>query len=83
MPLVFTTFLISSTLNLQAQDHPPEPMAEFASIESPCGSGDGGETVGVPPPVGLCLPINDYLWALLVSGVVVGSYGLRIVETKK
>ncbi len=50
---------------------PPVP----GSSPTPCQdttSGDGGP--GVPPPPGLCLPIDDYVVYLLVAGMIYGAY---------
>ncbi|WP_029036421.1 hypothetical protein [Salinimicrobium xinjiangense] len=61
---------------------PPEPMITTQDTTSDCGSGDGGDGSGVPPPVGLCLPINDYLLPLLISGVALGAGSLFRIHTK-
>ena len=60
------------------QNNPPPPMA----LEH--GTGNGGPCGGlkvnpgsgprIPPPVGLCLPINDYLLPLLLVGIGLGGY---------
>ena len=61
--------------------NPPEPQ-----IKSHTGNGQGppcanqGRGNGVPPPVGLCLPINDYLLPLLISGILLGVYKVRKVS---
>ncbi|MDX1762460.1 MAG: hypothetical protein R3218_09925, partial [Christiangramia sp.] len=63
--------------------HPPEPMltTQEESTLSPCGSGDGGTgSVGIPPPKGLCLPINDYLIPLFISGVCLGAFSLLYLQ---
>jgi hypothetical protein len=52
---------------------PPEPMMTTEDTTSDCGSGDGGGGTGISPPVGLCLPINDYLLPLFVSGIALGA----------
>lgn len=56
---------------------PPEPQDKSHSdgASGPCGQPDQGQ--GVPPPVGLCLPINDYLLPLLISGILLGVYKLK------
>ena len=60
---------------------PPEPTtaASQDNGKKPCGPPGrdkgfgGGNGQGIPPPVGLCLPINDYLLPLLLSGIALGS----------
>lgn len=60
--------------------NPPEPQNKSHN-----GNGQGppcaaqGQGRGVPPPVGLCLPINDYLLPLLISGILLGVYKVRRV----
>lgn len=61
------------------QQGPPEPTsASHGNNRGPCGNlpdtPDRGNGPGIPPPVGLCLPINDYLLPLLLSGIVLGSF---------
>lgn len=77
---IFLILLFYSSLDLLGQEnYPPEPMmtTQEESTLSPCGSGDGGGgTVGIPPPKGLCLPINDYLLPLFISGVALGAFSL-------
>ncbi|WP_097055023.1 hypothetical protein [Salinimicrobium sediminis] len=58
---------------------PPQPTtaASQGNGRGPCGKlpdlPDRGNGPGIPPPVGLCLPINDYLLPLLLSGILLGS----------
>lgn len=62
--------------------NPPEPQTkshENNGVRGPCGRPDRGR--GVPPPVGLCLPINDYLLPLLISGILLGAYKVRKIST--
>lgn len=50
----------------------------------PCGElpdGGNGGGPGIPPPVGLCLPINDYLLPLLLSGIALGSFMVWRLES--
>lgn len=80
-------FLISLGLSLgiastvYTQTTPPEPMAQDSGDNGPpCDPGndnddDGG--VGIPPPPGLCLPIDGYVYILMGAGLVVGCYQLR------
>ena len=63
--------------------HPPEPQKTANQEErlGPCGQGNGGgSSPNVPPPVGLCLPINDYLLPLLFTGIVLGAWKLNRIE---
>ena len=78
----------------QEEIHPPEPTQDAPGDGNepvPCGRRDGGEDPGyggggngnIPPPVGLCLPINDYLLPLLLTGIVFGGYKIWVIEKKK
>lgn len=80
--LILTAFLGLQLLAYgQSSNYPPEPtMATDDSLQSPCGSGDGGQEGGIPPPVGLCLPINDYLLPLLVAGIALGTMYITAVK---
>lgn len=61
------------------QDPPaPQLKSHDNGVRGPCGQPDQGQ--GVPPPVGLCLPINDYLLPLLISGILLGAYQVRKVS---
>lgn len=62
--------------SMDIQD-PPEPAQKSHDngVRGPCGQPDQGR--GVPPPVGLCLPINDYLLPLLIAGIFLGAYKVR------
>lgn len=67
-----------------AQESGPPPPQERRHIGGPpC---DPGATTGnpnrpgVPPPVGLCLPIDDYVYLLMAVGVMYGCYKLRKFE---
>lgn len=66
------------------QNNPPPPMAtSHGNGRGPCGqlpeNANGGGP-RIPPPVGLCLPINDYLLPLLLAGIAFGSYKIYQVE---
>lgn len=77
--LILTLF-IGVMGNSYAQDDPPPPT-EKRHISPPCDPGDGdGGGDGVPPPVGLCLPIDDYVYILMAVGVMYGCYKLRNFE---
>lgn len=69
--------LVGFTFAVYSQDHPPEPqMAQNGNGRGPCGELPDKSTGGgpsIPPPVGLCLPINDYLLPLLISGIAFGG----------
>lgn len=77
-------FFLLVTMNMgiysfPVQD-PPEPQTKSheSNGRGPCGRPDNGQ--GVPPPVGLCLPINDYLLPLLISGILLGAYKVRQIK---
>jgi hypothetical protein len=78
--LLIPMLLFVSTAEVTAQfsENPPEPMAATTTDgrKGDCGKGDGGNGGGISPPVGLCLPINDYLVPLLLSGIALGSFSL-------
>lgn len=64
---------------------PPQPTtaANPGNGRGPCGQmpeGGKGGGPGIPPPVGLCLPINDYLLPLLLSGIALGSFMMWRLE---
>lgn len=61
------------------QDPPvPKTKSHDNGVRGPCGQPDQGQ--GVPPPVGLCLPINDYLLPLLISGILLGAFKVRRIQ---
>lgn len=62
---------------------PPEPMMSTTTEGTRTGCGEGSSGPGIPPPVGLCLPINDYLLPLLMSGVALGAGSLFMLEKKQ
>ena len=63
---------------------PPEPVtaATQDARKGPCGRlpDKPGNGPGIPPPVGLCLPINDYLLPLLLSGIALGGFMIWRLE---
>ena len=66
------------------QNTPPPPKKGHSNDprKGPCGHREG--TLGgpnIPPPVGLCLPINDYLLPLFIAGIVFGAYKIRSIES--
>lgn len=68
--------LTAVILSLGAYGFPmQEPPTPGNDTGGPCGQPDRGR--GVPPPVGLCLPINDYLLPLLLCGIILGAYKVR------
>lgn len=75
------TFCLGFSQDLSSP--PPEPMMTSEDTTSDCGGGDGGGGPGIPPPVGLCLPINDYLFPLFVSGVALGAFSLFYLQKKE
>ncbi|APU68172.1 MAG: hypothetical protein VX712_00855 [Bacteroidota bacterium] len=73
---------VSLSFAVRGQD-PPAPDTK-SHTDPPCDpgtSGDGGST-GVPPPVGLCLPIDDYVYLLMAVGVMYGCYKMRNFELR-
>ena len=66
-------------ISCYAQNNPPAPQKE-AQRGPPCApanSGNGGNRPTIPPPVGLCLPIDDYVYILMGIGVMYGCYKMR------
>ncbi len=69
---------------------PPEPKTAANQTSGngrgPCGElpdpDNPGNGPGIPPPVGLCLPINDYLLPLFISGIVLGGIMVWRLEGK-
>ncbi|MUP45075.1 hypothetical protein E0K83_04870 [Gramella sp. BOM4] len=74
--LVFIlTIAFSSVGFSQDKENPPQPGTK-SHDGPPCDPGTGG--VGTnPPPPGLCLPIDDYLYLLMGVGAMYGCYKLR------
>lgn len=73
---IFLTAFLGSLSSGTAQElssPPPEPVMTTEDT-SGLGCGEGGDSP--PPPVGLCLPINDYLLPLFTSGVALGAFSL-------
>lgn len=70
------------------QDPPPPMMQSTQESED---VNNCGETVEdpegapgtPPPPPGLCLPINDYLLPLFLSGVALGAFQLFRIKKKQ
>ncbi len=79
--LVLTLFLGVSVTSY-AQKVVPPPPTDKRHKGPPCDPGiDPDETgPGVPPPPGLCLPIDDYVYLLMAVGVMYGCYKLRKFE---
>lgn len=80
---ILIILLAGSTYGLYAQlgqNNPPPPTAfehGTGNGRGPCGElpdNSNGKGPGIPPPVGLCLPINDYLFPLLLVGIGLGSF---------
>jgi hypothetical protein len=77
----------SFTIYGKSQDqNPPPPSAVGAEHgngngNKPCGKGNGGGNgPNIPPPVGLCLPINDYILPLFIAGILFGAYKINALE---
>lgn len=84
--IVLFTLLCCLSLGLYGQkSYPPEP-GQKSHQQGLCGQGNGYENgTGngrIPPPVGLCLPINDYLVPFLIMGILFGAYKIRKIHTE-
>ncbi|MFV8837193.1 hypothetical protein [Salinimicrobium soli] len=78
--LITGVFLVCGVASNAATD-PPPPSSDSTTQNPPCSSSDEETGTGVPPPPGLCLPINDYLAPLFLAGMVLGS--VKLVAVKK
>lgn len=82
--IVLTTAfcLFSLTGFSQFSQHPPEPMAQDAGDDwRPCGE-DGEGDQNTPPP-GLCMPIDDHIFPLMVLGLIFGAYKMYKIGTPR
>lgn len=80
MRCILLVFLLTIGISMSSYAQEPPPPDEKRHIgDPPCDPGDGDGT-GVPPPVGLCLPIDDYVYLLMAVGVMYGCYKLRKFE---
>ncbi|APG60768.1 hypothetical protein [Christiangramia salexigens] len=72
--------VLGVSLASQAQDLPEPKLGDTVKSHEgpPCDDGSGG--TGTPPPPGLCLPIDDYVYILMAVGVMYGCYKLRSTE---
>ncbi|PTX44990.1 hypothetical protein C8P64_0978 [Christiangramia gaetbulicola] len=76
--LLCITLLVGVSVTSYAQKDgkgPPAPT-EKRHKGPPCDPGNGNGN-GVPPPPGLCLPIDDYVYILMAVGLMYGCYKLR------
>lgn len=85
MRCIFLVFLLTIGISMSsyAQKEPPPPQDKRHIGGPPCDPGDqsgNDNRPGVPPPVGLCLPIDDYVYLLMAVGVMYGCYKLRDFE---
>ena len=80
--IFLTVVLCLFSLFGHAQTHPPEPRMQDSGGGGldPCGQEDGGST---QPPVGLCLPIDDYIYPFLVLAILYGAYKINQIEAAK
>lgn len=83
--ILFISFLLIFPAGISlAQTHPPEPMSSTNELASPCDPDGGGleneDGTPITPPPGLCMPINDYIYPLLVLGVIYGIYKTRAIS---
>ncbi len=83
---ILIILLAGFTYGLYAQENnPPPPTMSSQSNgngKGPCGKKPDNPGQGIPPPVGLCLPINDYLLPLLLSGIALGGSMVWRLEKK-
>lgn len=84
---VLIVLLIGFTLGPYAQysQNPPPPMmqtTEDSTTDSGCGETTDPDDGSPPPPPGFCLPINDYLLPLFLSGVALGAFQLFRLRKK-
>lgn len=79
---IFLVLILCAGISVSsyAQDkNPPEPTLENKSHDGPpCDEDEDGS--GTPPPPGLCLPIDDYVYLLMAVGAMYGCYKLRKFE---
>lgn len=81
MRCIFLVIIFSLGICVATYAQDPPPPDQKRHEEPPCDPGDGdGGGAGVPPPVGLCLPIDDYVYILMAAGVMYGCYKLRKFE---
>lgn len=74
--MLMMSLLFGVAFTTYAQINPPEPQAADERDSPPCDpGGDGGG--GVTVPVGLCVPIDDYVYLLMGVGLMYGCYKLR------
>ena len=77
-------------VHAQVAQGPPTPKTTQSAAKKgpgpPCdrpdnpGNGNGSPP---PPPPGLCLPINDYLVPLFLSGILLGAYKVWKIEKEE
>lgn len=81
--VLFLILLLSLCFSVTAfaqENGPPPPDTKRHGGGPPCDPGRPGNPGNVPPPVGLCLPIDDYIYALMAVGVMYGCYKMRKFE---
>lgn len=71
-------FCLFSMICYAQTQHPPEPRMQDLGNPDPCGQEDGG---GTTPPVGLCLPVDDYIYPFLVMAIIFGAYKAHKFQT--
>lgn len=77
---------ISCAVYSQKEPPPPTQNAPGGGHGPPCdpGSVSGNPNrPGVPPPPGLCLPIDDYVYLLMAVGVMYGCYKMKKFDLTK
>lgn len=80
---ILMILLLSIGMTMGTYSQNPPPPNEKRHGGPPCdpgSNGNGNPRPGVPPPVGLCLPIDDYVYILMAVGVMYGCYKVRKFE---
>lgn len=78
---LIAVFSLFSFFGHAQSTHPPEPRMDHGELHpDPCGQQDGG---GTTPPVGLCLPVDDYVYPFLVLALLFGAYKVHKMEAAK
>ncbi|AVR44745.1 hypothetical protein C7S20_05400 [Christiangramia fulva] len=80
---IFLVFLFSLGMALACYAQEPPPPGKARGHGPPCDPGTtqgNPQRPGIPPPVGLCLPIDDYVYLLMAVGVMYGCYKMRKID---
>lgn len=80
---IFFVLVFSLGMAFSGYAQQPPPPNSKAPGGPPCdpGSVSGNPNrPGIPPPPGLCLPIDDYVYLLMAVGVMYGCYKMRKLD---